>query len=82
MRFKKVWDPDGVFYHYEITAKGVDIMNKGLEKTIEKWEQYERELRKKIWQEDDDYKRDYLIQKHNDVVNILERLRNQQWRGL
>ena len=49
MGYVKVWDPDGVFFHYEITAKEDDNMNEELEKIIEKWEQYQKKLRKKIY---------------------------------
>jgi len=78
----KVWDPDGVFYHYEITAKGGNNMNEELEKLIEQWEQEEKRLRNKIKQEKDEYKRDYLKKRLTIAIKTLERLRDQQWREL
>jgi len=81
MKYVKVWDPDGIFYHYEITAKGDDNMN-DLEKRIKEWEQYENELRNKIKQEKDEDKRDYLKKKLSDAIKIKEKLRDRQWREL
>ena len=75
-------DPDGVFFHYEITAKEDDNMNEELEKIIEQWEQYEKKLRNKIRQEKDEYKRDYLKKRLTIAIKTLERLRDQQWREL
>jgi len=80
--YVKVWDPDGTFYHYEITVKGDDNMNKELEKLIEQWEQQEKELKNKIREEKDEYKRDYLKKKLTVVIKTLERLRDRQWREL
>ena len=57
-------------------------MNKELEKLIEQWEQQEKELRNKIMQEKDEYKRDYLKKKLSDVIEIKEKLRDRQWREL
>jgi len=57
-------------------------MNKELEKLIEQWEQQEKELRNKIRQEKDEYKRDYLKKKLSDVIEIKEKLRDRQWREL
>ena len=80
MSYVKVWDPDGIFYHYEITAKVDDNMNKELEKLIEQWEQQEKELKNKIREEKDEYKHDYLKKKLTVVIKTLERLRDRQWR--
>jgi len=82
MKWVKVWDPDHTFYHYEITANGGNDMNKELEKLIEQWEQQERELRNKIREEKDEYKREYLIREHTIAIKILRRLRERQWREL
>ena len=81
MKFVKVRDPNGVFYHYEITTKGGNDMN-DLEKRIEEWEQYEKELRNKIKHEKDEDKRDYLEKKLSDAIKIKEKLRDRQWREL
>jgi len=81
MKYVKVWDPDGIFYHYEITAKGDDNMN-DLEKRIKEWEQYENELRNKIKQEKDEDKREYLKKKQSDAIKIKEKLGDRQWRVL
>jgi len=82
MRYVKVWDPGGIFYHYEITAKGGNDMNEELEKKIQQWEQYENELRNKIRHEKDEDKRDYLEKKLSDAIKIKEKLRDRQWREL
>ncbi|MFP3257203.1 MAG: hypothetical protein RXO36_05345 [Candidatus Nanopusillus acidilobi] len=83
MKWVKVRDPDGVFYHYEITAKGGNKnMNGELEKLIEQWEQEEKRLRNKIKQEKDEYKRDYLKKKLSDAIKTKEKLRDRLWREL
>jgi hypothetical protein len=83
MKWVKVMDPDGVFFHYEITAKGGnENMNEELEKLIEQWEQEEKRLRNKIKQEKDEYKRDYLKKKLSIVIKTKEKLRDRQWREL
>ena len=81
MGYVKVWDPDGIFYHYEITAKGGNDMG-NLEKKIKEWEECEKKLRNKIREEKDDHKREYFVWKHTIAINTLERLRDRQWREL
>ncbi|MVT35437.1 MAG: hypothetical protein GPW18_01485 [Euryarchaeota archaeon] len=83
MGYVKVWDPDGIFYHYEITGKGGnENMNEELEKLIEQWEQEEKKLRNKIKQEKDEDKRNYLKKKLSDAIKIKEKLRDRLWREL
>jgi hypothetical protein len=81
MKWVKVKDPDGVFYHYEITAKGGNDME-DLEKRIEEWEEYKRELKRKIANTPDEQKRNFLKKRLTIAIKTLERLRNQQWREL
>jgi hypothetical protein len=64
-----------------ITVKGGNNM-KDIEKKIEEWKRYERELSNKIKQEKDEHKRSYLIQRHNYVVRTLEKLREKEWKEL
>jgi len=54
-----VWDPDGIFYHYEITAKGGNDMG-NLEKKITEWENYKKQLINKIANTSDEQKRIFL----------------------
>ena len=81
MGYVKVWDPDGIFYHYEITAKGGNGME-DLEKRIEEWEEYKRELKRKIANTSDEQKRNFLKKRLTIAIKTLERLRDQQWREL
>ena len=81
MGYVKVWDPDGVFYHYEITAKGGNDMD-DLEKRIEEWEEYKRELKRKIANTPDEQKRNFLKKRLTVAIKTLEKLKDMQWREL
>jgi len=81
MGYVKVWDPGGIFYHYEITAKGGNDMG-NLEKKITEWENYKKQLINKIANTSDEQKRIFLKKRLTVVEMILERLRDIQWREL
>jgi len=81
MGYVKVWDPGGIFYHYEITAKGGNDME-NLEKKITEWENYKKQLINKIANTSDEQKRIFLKKRLTVVEMILERLRDIQWREL
>jgi len=53
-----------------------------LEKKIEEWEEYRRELKRKIANTPDEQKRNFLKKKLTIAIKTLERLRDQQWREL
>ncbi|MFP3257515.1 MAG: hypothetical protein RXO36_06935 [Candidatus Nanopusillus acidilobi] len=53
-----------------------------LEKRIEEWEEYKRELKRKIANTSDEQKRNFLKKRLTIAIKTLERLRDQQWREL
>jgi len=64
-----------------ITAKGGNDME-NLEKKIEEWENYKKQLINKIANTSDEQKRIFLKKRLTVVEMILERLRDIQWREL
>jgi len=76
--YVKVWDPGGVFYHYEITAKGGNDME-DIENKIEEWENYIMLLKNKISNTKDEQKKIFLKRKLAFATQTLKRLKDRQW---
>jgi hypothetical protein len=53
-----------------------------LEKRIEEWENYKKQLINKIANTNDEQKRNFLKKRLTIAIKTLERLRDQQWREL